>query len=245
MIKRKASSPGPLQLLVEFYPHISRIRRYQFVLLLALTIVSAFAEVVSLGVVVPFIGILTEPGRVFSYPALSGVISLLDIKTAAGLVLPLTIIFVVAAIFAAMLRLLLLRFSIRYANAIGADVGTDVYSRTLHQPYSVHVARSSSEIISGITQKVGIANGVFLSLMTILTSLVLVFAILGTLVLIDPIVAAIAIGSFGTGYGVIAWMRVTVCIRHVVWIKFNFSYFFSVQKVEVLEQTRLIVLFVR
>ena len=205
-MKNKKSSTSSLFLLSKFYCHVSRNRRYQFIMLLILTIVSAFAEVVSLGAIVPFIGILTEPEKVFSYPAMAGVISILEIKTAADLALPLTMIFAFAALFAGVLRLTLLWFSIRYANAIGADFGTDAYNRTLHQSYSVHVARSSSKIISGITQKVGVATGVLLSLVIMLTSSVLFVAILFTLIFIDPVVASIAMMSFGTGYGIIAWM---------------------------------------
>ena len=172
----------PHTVFIGFYRHISRRRRFQFLILLSLTLTSAFAEVLSLGAVVPFIGILTQPEKVFAYPALAGIINFLQIKTAAELVLPLTIIFALAALLAGVLRLALLRFSIKYANAIGADFGADAYNRTLHQPYSVHVARNSSEIISGITQKVGTATGVLLSLVAIITSFVLFIAILFTLI---------------------------------------------------------------
>ena len=44
--------------------------------------------------------------------------------------------------------------SIRLAFATGADLGIDVYRRTLYQPYRVHVALNSSEVISVITSKV-------------------------------------------------------------------------------------------
>jgi len=175
-------------------------------MLLGLTLVSSLAEVVSLGAVVPFIGILTQPETVFDAPLMSGIISGLGITAPADLVLPLTIVFSVAAFIAGGLRLLLLWVSIRLANATGADLSVEVYRRTLYQPYSVHVARSSSEIISGITQKVGTATSVLASLVTVFTSLVLFVAILVTLLIIDPIVASIAVTSFGASYGFIAWM---------------------------------------
>jgi len=197
---------APHSIFAGFYRHISRHRRFQFLILLSLTLTSAFAEVLSLGIVVPFIGILTQPEVVFAYPAIAGIINFFEIRTAAELVLPLTIIFALAAFLAGILRLTLLKFSIRYANAIGADFGTDAYHRTLHQPYIVHISRNSSEIISGITQKIGTATGVLLCLVTIITSLVLFIAIFFTLVLIDPMVASISIVTFGIGYGVIAWM---------------------------------------
>ena len=186
--------------------HISPRRRGQFFLLLGLTVLSSFAEVVSLGAVLPFIGIITQPEKVFDSPSMAGVVQALGITSAADLVLPLTIAFAVAALVAGGLRLLLMWFSLRLGNAAGADLSIDVYRRTLYQSYSVHVARSSSEIISGIMQKVGSATGVLMSVMTVFTSAALFAAIMVTLLAVDPMVAIIAAVSFGSAYGIIAWL---------------------------------------
>lgn len=202
----KVSSDSLLSLLVQLARHISPRRRYQFMLMLGLTLVSSLAEVVSLGAVVPFIGILTQPEKVFNAPLISGVVQGLGITTAAGLVMPLTVAFAVAALIAGGLRLLLLWVSIRLANATGTDLSVEVYRRTLYQPYRVHVARSSSEIISGITLKVGTATSVLTSLVTVVTSAVLFTAILATLFFINPIVATVAVLIFGVSYGLIAWL---------------------------------------
>lgn len=175
-------------------------------MLLGLTALSALAEVVSLGAVLPFIGILTQPEKVFASPLLAGVVQALGIKSGAELVLPLTIGFALAALVAGALRLLLLWVSIRLGNVIGSDLSIEVYRRTLYQPYSVHIARSSSEIISGITQKVGTATSVLISVVAVITSTSLFVAIMATLLIIDPVVAIFAAASFGSAYGAIAWL---------------------------------------
>ena len=150
--------------------------------------------------------ILTQPEKVIGLPALAGVVQALGISSGEELVLPLSIGFAVAALVAGAMRLLLLWVSIRLGNAIGADFSIEVYRRTLYQPYSVHVARSSSEIISGITQKVSATTAVLISAVAVITSTVLFVAILITLIAIDPLVAIIAALSFGSAYGVIAWL---------------------------------------
>jgi ATP-binding cassette subfamily B protein len=169
-----------------------------------LTLVSSVAEVVSLGAVVPFLGILTQPDRVFAYPIISDFALTLGIRSAGNLVLPLSITFAVLAVFAGGLRLILLWVNTRVSNAAGADMCIEVYSRTLYQPYSVHISRNSSEIISSITQKVSTATSVLVSLVTVVTSASLFSAILFTLILIDPTVATAAVTAFGAGYGFIA-----------------------------------------
>jgi ATP-binding cassette subfamily B protein len=192
-------------LLKRLWHHISPRRRGQFAFLLVLTVLSSLAEMVSLGAVLPFIGILTEPEKVYASPWLAGLVQALGITSGADLVLPLTIGFAFAALIAGGLRLLLLWVSIRLGNATGADLSIEVYRRTLYQSYSVHIARSSSEIISGITQKVGTATSVLISVVAVITSTSLFVAIMFTLVAIDPMVAIIAAMTFGSAYGVIAW----------------------------------------
>lgn len=192
-------------LLGRLFQNISGRRRSQFAALIGLTLITSVAEVVSLGAVVPFIGILTQPERVFNTPLVSAIIPVFGIASAGELVLPLTVAFAVAAMIAGGLRLLLLWASIRLANATGADLSTEVYRRTLYQPYRVHIARSTSELISGITQKVATATNVLTSLVTIITSAALFLAILIALLLIDPLVATAALASFGAAYVAIAW----------------------------------------
>jgi ATP-binding cassette subfamily B protein len=183
--------------------HLSRRRKRQFVLLLGLILGSAFAEVVSLGSVLPFLGILTAPERVFNHPLVGDMAQAWGITSAGDLVLPFTVAFIVAALVAGGLRLLLAWASTRLAYAAGADLSIEVYRRTLYQPYRVHVARNSSEVISSITQKVGAATGVLVSLLTAASSVVLFAAILVALLAIDAVVATVAAIGFGASYGLI------------------------------------------
>lgn len=194
------------KLLYRLWQHISLRRRGEFALLMGLTALSSLAEVVSLGAVLPFIGILTQPEKVFESSLLSGVVQALGITSGEELVLPLTIVFASAALIAGALRLVLLWISIRLGNATGADLSLEVYLRTLYQPYSVHIARSSSEIISGITQKVGTATSVLISVVAVITSTSLFLAIMATLLIIDPMVSIFAAASFGSAYGAMAWL---------------------------------------
>jgi ATP-binding cassette, subfamily B, bacterial PglK len=75
--------------------------------LLILIILASFAEVVSLGAVVPFLGVLTNPERVFSLPALQPLIHALGFTEPKQLLLPVCLAFVFAAIFSNAIRLVL------------------------------------------------------------------------------------------------------------------------------------------
>jgi len=200
--------------LLRLWRHNSKRRQNQFLLLTVLTLVSAFAEVVSLGAVLPFLGVLTAPERVFTYPFVADAARALGITSADRLVLPLTLAFAVAALVAGVLRILLLSVSTRLAFAGAADLSLEMYRRTLYQPYRVHLARNSSEVISGITNKVGSAVTVLLQFMTLVSSVVLLVAVTAALVAIDPLVAFVATFAFGASYGLITWLSRRTLLRN-------------------------------
>lgn len=189
------------------WKHLSGRRQNQFRLLLVLMLLSAFTEIVSLGAVLPFIGIITAPEVVFKSPMVADLVRVWGITSADQLVLPFTVGFAVAALVAGLIRLLLLWASTRLAFASGADLSIEVYRRTLYQPYQVHVARNSSEVINGITNKVNsVVFGVLLPVLTLMSSMVLLVAVTLALIAMNPWMALTTTFGFGITYGVIAWM---------------------------------------
>jgi len=171
-------------------------------LLCLLMLVASVAELISLGAVIPFLAAMTAPVKVFEHPAVAPLVHLVDIVSPDQLLLPLAVLFAVAALISAGLRMLLLWAGTRLAFAIGADVSIGIYQRTLHQPYAVHVSRNSSEVISGITAKshAVIYGGLMPSLQLASASVTLI-AIVGGLVAVDPKVALATLFGFGAVYG--------------------------------------------
>lgn len=206
-MKRAARIAISANLLVRLFRHLKESRQRQFIMLMVLMLVSALAEVISLGAVLPFIGILAAPHLVFKRRVIAELASAWGITSPEQLVLPLTLAFVVAAIVSGAIRVLLLWLSMRFTFATGAELSIDVYRRTLYQPYDVHVARSSSEVISGTLNKVGgTVLGVLLPLLGLLSSVILLCALIAALVAIDPVVAFVAASCFGVSYGIITWV---------------------------------------
>lgn len=206
MLQSTASNPNILELLKKLWHHFSRRHKRQFMLLIALMLVSAFAEVMTLGAVLPFIAVLTAPERVLSYPLVSQFAEFLGIQAAGQLHLPLTIGFFVLVLIATAIRILLLWATTRWTLTAGAEVSHLVYKKTLYQPYLVHVERNSSEVISGIATKVNnVVFGVMMSLLTLASSMLLLIAITLSLFVINPQIAAIAGLVFGAGYLATTW----------------------------------------
>lgn len=191
-------------LLARLWGHISVRRRRQFSLLAVLMVVSSFAEVLSIGAVFPFLGVLTSPQYVFEHPLAKPFLTLFNISSAEQLLLPITILFVVGVLVASGMRMCLLWATTRLSFAMGADLSLDIYRRTLYQPYAVHLSRNSSEIIDGISVKVSnIIYGVILPSITLVSSVLLIGSILIALYLMSPVIALVAFGGFGSIYAVI------------------------------------------
>ena len=192
------------KLLIGLWKRLAKSRRRQLVLVFCLMLASAFAEVVSLGAVLPFIGVLTAPEKVLKYPSLERFVEELGIQTPQELVLPVVIIFMVTSILAGILRLTLLWATAKLSNAIGADMSLEMYRRTLYQPYKVHFLRNSSEVIDGITHKSWAAMDMLKSTMTLVSSSLLMTTMVAGLIVIDPAVVSAALVVFGLIYGVVA-----------------------------------------
>ena len=192
-------------LLRRLWAHITPRRRGQFGLLLVLMIFVSFAEILSIGAVLPFLGVLTAPNRIFEHPSAQPFIQALGLTSGDQLLLPMTISFGLAVFIAGAMRLLLLWTSTRLSFAAGADLSISIYRRTLYQPYSIHVARNSSEVIAGISTKTDdVITHALLPALNFISSSVMMITILIALLFVAPVAAVAIFGGFGLIYVLIA-----------------------------------------
>lgn len=196
------------QLLKALWKHISNRRRKQFSLLLILMIIGSFAEVISIGAVLPFLGVLVSPEKVFENQIIQSFTPIIGVTEPNQLIFPITLFFGLAVILASLMRLSLLWVSTRLSFATGADLSIQIYLRTLYQPYSVHCSRNSSEVISGITGKAdSVIYLTIIPFINIINSLVIIIVILSTLFVVDAIIAMTASLSFAILYSFIIYVK--------------------------------------
>ena len=170
--------------LKELWKSLRTIRKQQFLLLVVLMITASLLEVVSIGAVLPFLAAITAPEEVYQYPLVQPLIKFLEITRPDQIALPMTILFIIAALFAGLVRLLLLYVMTRLSFATGADLSIDIYQRTLCQGYAYHLERNSSEVISGIVTKTNIViNGVILPIINLISSIILTIGIMSSILL--------------------------------------------------------------
>jgi ATP-binding cassette subfamily B protein len=170
-------------------------------------LVSAFSEMLSIAIVLPFLGVLTNPESLFSNSFIRSSALYFGYTSGSQLLVPLTILFCTSIIFSACTRILTLFINVRLSFGIGFELSLGVYRRALYQPYMFHIQRNSSEIMSTIRKTGGLIQGILLPFLNVVSSVVLLISILITLFLINPLVATVTLLGFGSIYFLI--MRAT------------------------------------
>ena len=180
---------------------IERRRRYQFLLLLTLMIVTSMFEVISIGAVIPFLGVLIEPSNIFELPVAQPFIEFLGVDQPTQIIFPISALFASAVVMAGAMRVLLLWASVKFSFILGVDLSVGIFTQVINQPYIAHTKQNSSDIISAISIKIAqVINGVVLSVLNVISSFIIVTAIITILIIINPSASLIAILFFSALY---------------------------------------------
>ena len=174
--------------------------------LVVLMILSSFAEALSIGAVLPFLGVLTSPETIFEHAFAQPFIHFWELQSAQELPLLFTLIFITAALLAGLARITLLWVQTHLAMAIGADLSIQVYERTLYQPYSLHVSRNSSEILVGSQKATDLVGTIIQPTLLILSSVIILLAVSFTLLAIQPLIFLSAFLGFGFIYATVVFL---------------------------------------
>ena len=188
-------------LIISFWKYLDKRHKRRSVLIFILMIIVSFSEVISIGAILPFLGVLTSPELVYQNAFMQPIIQTLELSSANQLVLPLTIGFIVATLIAGVMRITLLNAINHFERVVGTDLNIDVYRNTLYQSYSDHIDRNSSYIVSLITKKTDVViRGIFRAALTLVSSVLILIGIVSVLIMINVEVALGVLGGFGLIY---------------------------------------------
>src|SRR6185503_653764 len=109
------------------YDAASLQRRRAFVVTLLVMCLGAVAELMTIGAVLPFLAIISDPSRANRIPFVSWIIRILGGTGTVDLVLVLAIMLAAAALLAGAVRILLTWMSLRFILAFGHDLGDKIY----------------------------------------------------------------------------------------------------------------------
>ena len=176
---------------------MSPARRRQFAFVLALMLVGAVAELVTVGAVLPFLTLLADPGGLADLPLAGRLLGPLE---PGDRLVAATAFLVAAALAAGAVRLQLAWSSQRFVYRLGHEVSVEIQRRVLAQPYSWHVAHNSREIVASLEKVQIMSSAVALQFMQSLTAAVLASFIVAALIAVDPLTALASAGALAFIY---------------------------------------------
>lgn len=187
--------------LVELWRHLSARRKAQYILLLFLMFFASLAEMVTIGAVLPFLGVLVDPQSLYEYEPIQPLILFLGATDPQQLIFPIVVFFIIVVISAGFIKVGLLYCTTRLSHSTGTEISIDIYNRTLHQDYLTHINRNSSEVVTGIVVKTNLViGGVVGPILTLMSSSILAIGILTILISINPVIVLFVFPSFAFLY---------------------------------------------
>lgn len=176
-------------------------RRKQCLGLLVVMFVVAISEVVSIGAVLPFLGLLTNPSLIINsshYHLLPIWMRALEINQ---LLICFTIAFGLIALFSGFMRLILIWAQTRLSYGVGVDFSVKIYKNSLYQSYEEQISFNSSEIIGAITNKSNlVVSHALYPVLNICSSVLMLVMIVSMLAYIDYRLASLIFAGFSCVY---------------------------------------------
>ena len=207
-LNKKYINKTPLFLIIDIFFNKTVGKKYnkKLIYLLVLMLISALFEVVSIGSVLPFIGVIISPDTLFKNENIAKISKIIGIENGSELMLPLTLAFITLTLTACGIRLSVLKKTNLFVANFGAELAKEVYRHILYQEYSYHLKKNSSSLISAIIRNVDatITFGV-MSALQFISSFILLITIISVLLYIDykmSIITGIILGGI---YGLTVW----------------------------------------
>jgi ATP-binding cassette subfamily B protein len=194
--------------LKQLYGFMAKERRRQFYFVLALMIAGAFAELATIGAVLPFLTLLAGPEHLAAFPILDRFFQAVHAASPIERLTAVSGLFMAVAILAGLIRLQLAWSSQSFVFKLGHELSVGIQRRVLLQPYEFHLRWNSSNLFSALEKVQVLVFELLLPLMQALTGLFISTFVVAGLLYIDPFTAVVATAAFAAIYlGITATTR--------------------------------------
>lgn len=186
---------------------LERRQRMQLLALQLLSVLMALSTVTGIAAILPFFTVLADPaspggGRLLSF--LHRHLGLPVAGAHAHLAVALGVAFIALVALANLVNLAGALLMNRFAFEAGNAFGIELFAGYLGREYAFHLRTHSATLTARLLHETGrVTAGVLQSGLMLAANLVTVALIVGSMVLIDPAIATIALTALGTTYAVI------------------------------------------
>ena len=172
-------------LIKDFYKLLSNKRRKQLLILLFLMLINGFSEILSLGSLVPFLGVLSDPKIINDFEFFGLSFEILSFENHNQTIIFFGSLFIIVAFISVLLRI----FNVYFSNSLSAQIGSDIsckaFENTLFQDYEYHTNANTSEIISTITVNIQHTISGIYCVMQFISSIIIITSVVLSLIIVD------------------------------------------------------------
>ena len=177
-------------------------QRLQGAFLLVLMFLGMLIETLSLGLIIPVLGILADPKSTASYPFIATIFSQAS-GDSTKLAIGAMILLVTLYFFKVLFLVFLAWYQAQFIFSIESRLSSQLYAGYLRQPYMFHVQHNSALLVRNVTSSIGQLAGAVMSGSTLITEVFILFGVIGLLLWAEPVGAIVVSGVivlFGFAY---------------------------------------------
>lgn len=172
---------------------LTQVEKRKAWFLLMLMFVGMFLETISIGLVIPLMGLMMQDDIAIKYPAISPVLAYFNNPSQTELIVAamafLIIIYLIKSAF--------LAFSIwkqtSFAYKLQGRVSEQLFNLYLRQPYTFHLHKNSADLIRNATSEVTLFTLVINALLLLITEIMVLIGIATILIYIEPMGAVVVV----------------------------------------------------
>ena len=187
------NNQSSINIIKRLYSHLHSKRKKDLFFLLFLSIFSSLAESISIAILIPFISIFISPDTYLINDSLKFFFDIFNINNSNDFLGAVSFIFIAIVILSCFIKIKFVHLSNSFSQNISSDFRIKIFDFFIKQNFSYFAAHGSNEILTTMFGKSRYASTIALSSINILNSIFVSSAILGTLVVVNPLSTSIII----------------------------------------------------
>ncbi len=190
IMKNEQSS---LDIIKRFYPHLDSKRKRELFFLLFLSFFASLAEIISIAMLIPFVGIFISPDTYLLNNSLKFFLDIFNINNSNDLLGVVSFIFIITVILSTFIKIKFIHLSNKFSQDISSDFRIKIFEFFIKQKFSYFAEHGSNKIMTTLLTKTKYNSQIAVNVVNILNSIFLSLAILGTLIFVEPLNSVIII----------------------------------------------------
>jgi len=182
------------EIIIIIWKLISIKNKQRLFKLLILIFFTATLELISIGSIFPFLGVLIAPEKFYSQ--INDLGFDFEIINKNNILLFITVIFVIISLLVGGFRLLLMWYQQLITTEIGIEFSSKVYENTLYQPYIYQINLHSSQVQVGLQKTMFLVEYIINPCLLLLSSVIILSLVLIGFMFIDPNATFVTLSVF-------------------------------------------------